>query len=91
MNTEDMEEQLENASELEQILWKAIEKSIGSEVDIITSSAVLIRIALSLYTIILPKDEDVEKMSNAGLKTIPNLREVMRRELSGIIDSNTIH
>ena len=87
----EIEDQLEKAREVEQLLWQTIEGYLESDKDIILTSAVLIRIALSLYTIILPDDEDVEKIAIQGMKTIPDLRKLMRRELTGISESSTIH
>ena len=55
------------------------------------TSAVLIRIALSLYTVILPDDKDVEKIAIQGIKTIPDLRRIMKRELTSISVNSTIH
>jgi hypothetical protein len=44
-----------------------------------------------LYTVILPDDEDVEKIAIQGIKTIPDLRKLMKRELNSISESSTIH
>ena len=87
----EIEDQLDKAHEIEKLLWKTIESYLETHKDIILTSAVLIRIALSLYTIILPDDEDVEKIAIQGMKTIPDLRKLMRRELTGISESSTIH
>ena len=87
----EIEDQLEKAREIEQLMWKTIEGYLESDKDIILTSAVLIRIALSLYTVILPDDKDVEKIAIQGMKTIPDLRKLMRRELTGISESSTIH
>lgn len=87
----EIEDQLDKAHEIEKLLWKTIESYLETDKDIILTSAVLIRIALSLYTIILPDDEDVEKIAIQGMKTIPDLRKLMRRELTGISESSTIH
>jgi len=87
----EIEDQLKKAREIEQLLWKSIESYLETDKDIVMTSAVLIRIALSLYTVILPDDEDVEKIAIQGIKTIPDLRKLMRRELNGISESNTIH
>jgi|TARA_B110000977_G_scaffold42318_1_gene57144 hypothetical protein len=87
----EIEDQLKKAREVEQLLWKSIESYLETDKDIVMTSAVLIRIALSLYTVILPDDEDVEKIAIQGIKTIPDLRKLMRRELNGISESNTIH
>ena len=87
----EIEDQLDKAREIEQLMWKTIESYLETDKDIILTSAVLIRIALSLYTIILPDDEDVEKIAIQGMKTIPDLRKIMRRELTGISESSTIH
>ena len=87
----EIEDQLEKAREIEQLMWKTIESYLETDKDIILTSAVLIRIALSLYTVILPDDEDVEKIAIEGMKTIPDLRKLMRRELTGISESSTIH
>ena len=87
----EIEDQLEKAREIEQLLWQTIEGYLESDKDIILTSAVLIRIALSLYTVILPDDKDVEKIAIQGMKTIPDLRKLMRRELTGISESSTIH
>ena len=87
----EIEDQLKKAREVEQLLWKSIESYLETDKDIVMTSAVLIRIALSLYTVILPDDEDVEKIAIQGIKTIPDLRKLMRRELTGISESSTIH
>ena len=87
----EIEDQLDKAREIEQLMWKTIEGYLESDKDIILTSAVLIRIALSLYTVILPDDKDVEKIAIQGMKTIPDLRKLMRRELTGISESSTIH
>ena len=87
----EIEDQLKKAREIEQLLWKSIESYLETDKDIVMTSAVLIRIALSLYTVILPDDEDVEKIAIQGIKTIPDLRKLMRRELTGISESSTIH
>tara|TARA_B110000438_G_scaffold264723_1_gene277596 strand:- start:337 stop:603 length:267 start_codon:yes stop_codon:yes gene_type:complete len=87
----EIEDQLDKAREIEQLMWKTIESYLETDKDIILTSAVLIRIALSLYTVILPDDEDVEKIAIEGMKTIPDLRKLMKRELTGISESSTIH
>jgi hypothetical protein len=87
----EIEDQLKKAREVEQLLWKSIESYLETDKDIVMTSAVLIRIALSLYTVILPDDEDVEKIAIQGIKTIPDLRKLMKRELTGISESSTIH
>ena len=87
----EIEDQLKKAREVEQLLWKSIESYLETDKDIVITSAVLIRIALSLYTVILPDDEDVEKIAIQGIKTIPDLRKLMKRELTGISENSTIH
>ena len=87
----EIEDQLDKAREIEQLMWKTIESYLDTDKDIVMTSAVLIRIALSLYTVILPDDKDVEKIAIQGMKTIPDLRKLMRRELTGISESSTIH
>ena len=87
----EIEDQLKKAREIEQLLWKSIESYLETDKDIVMTSAVLIRIALSLYTVILPDDEDVEKIAIQGIKTIPDLRKLMKRELTGISENSTIH
>jgi hypothetical protein len=87
----EIEDQLKKAREVEQLLWKSIESYLETDKDIVMTSAVLIRIALSLYTVILPDDEDVEKIAIQGIKTIPDLRKLMKRELNSISESSTIH
>ena len=87
----EIEDQLKKAREVEQLLWKSIESYLETDKDIVMTSAVLIRIALSLYTVILPDDEDVEKIAIQGMKTIPDLRKLMKRELTGISEGSTIH
>jgi hypothetical protein len=87
----EIEDQLKKAREVEQLLWKSIESYLETDKDIVMTSAVLIRIALSLYTVILPDDEDVEKIAIQGIKTIPDLRKLMKRELTGISENSTIH
>ena len=87
----EIEDQLKKSREVEQLLWKSIESYLETDKDIVITSAVLIRIALSLYTVILPDDEDVEKIAIQGIKTIPDLRKLMKRELTGISENSTIH
>jgi hypothetical protein len=87
----EIEDDLQRAREIEKILWQTIETYLDSDTDIVMTSAVLIRIALSLYTVILPDDKDVEKIAIQGMKTIPDLRRLMRRELTGISVNSTIH
>ena len=87
----EIEDQLDKAHEIEKLLCKIIQSYLETDKDIILTSAVLIRIALSLYTIILPDDEDVEKIAIQGMKTIPDLRKLMSSELTGISESSTIH
>tara|TARA_R110000823_G_scaffold110037_1_gene229805 strand:+ start:956 stop:1222 length:267 start_codon:yes stop_codon:yes gene_type:complete len=87
----EIEDQLKKAREVEQLLWKSIESYLETDKDIVMTSAVLIRIALSLYTVILPDDKDVEKIAIQGIKTIPDLRKLMKRELNSISESSTIH
>ena len=87
----EIEDDLQRAREIEQLLWQTIETYLDSDRDIVMTSAVLIRIALSLYTIILPDDKDVEKIAIQGIKTIPDLRRIMKRELTSISVNSTIH
>tara|TARA_A100001011_G_C14181503_1_gene787100 strand:+ start:122 stop:388 length:267 start_codon:yes stop_codon:yes gene_type:complete len=87
----EIEDDLQRAREIEQLLWQTIETYLDSDRDIVMTSAVLIRIALSLYTVILPDDKDVEKIAIQGIKTIPDLRRIMKRELTGISVNSTIH
>tara|TARA_X000001036_G_C20568170_1_gene761499 strand:+ start:122 stop:388 length:267 start_codon:yes stop_codon:yes gene_type:complete len=87
----EIEDDLQRAREIEQLLWQTIETYLDSDRDIVMTSAVLIRIALSLYTVILPDDKDVEKIAIQGIKTIPDLRRIMKRELTSISVNSTIH
>ena len=86
----EIEDDLQRAREIEQLLWQTIETYLDSDRDIVMTSAVLIRIALSLYTVILPDDKDVEKIAIQGIKTIPDLRRIMKRELTSISVNSTI-
>jgi hypothetical protein len=52
------------------------------------TSAILIKIALSLYTIILQDDKDVEKIAQAAIKNIPKFRARMEQELN---NPTTLH
>ena len=87
----EIEDDLQRAREIEQLLWQTIETYLDSDRDIVMTSAVLIRIALSLYTVILPDDKDVEKIAIQGIKTIPDLRRIMKRELTSTSVNSTIH
>ena len=87
----EIEDDLQRARAIEQLLWQTIETYLDSDRDIVMTSAVLIRIALSLYTVILPDDKDVEKIAIQGIKTIPDLRRIMKRELTSISVNSTIH
>ena len=81
-------EDLEKSAKIEKLLWEEVEKYISSYEDVVITSAVLIKIALSLYTVVLKDDKDVKKITQAAVKTIPQLRARMEHELDTSI---TLH
>ena len=87
----EIEDDLQRAREIEQLLWQTIETYLDSDRDIVMTSAVLIRIALSLYTVILPVDKDVVKIAMRGINTIPGLLRIMKSVLTSISVNSTIH
>ena len=84
----DDEEDLKKSVRIEQKLWKDVEGYIDSYDDVVITSAVLIKIALSLYTVFLKDDKDVKKITQAAVNTIPQLRARMEQELD---TSTTLH
>ena len=66
---------------IEEILWGHVESLTETHKDIVITSAVLIKVAISLYTTILEDDKDVEKIAHAAMKTIPQLRVRMEKEI----------
>ena len=84
----DDEEDLKKSVRIEQKLWKDVEGYIDSYDDVVITSAVLIKIALSLYTVVLKDDKDVKKITQAAVNTIPQLRARMEQELDTSI---TLH
>jgi len=74
-------EDIKRAQIFEEMLWGHVESLTENHKDVIITSAILIKIALSLYTVILENDEDVEKIAHAAMKTIPQLRARMKNEL----------
>jgi|TARA_B110000908_G_C10183728_1_gene416972 hypothetical protein len=75
-------EDLKRSSMIENILWNELEAYTSNQKDVVITSAILIKIALSLYTVILKDDKDVEKITQAAINTIPKLRAIMERELN---------
>lgn len=84
----DDKEDLKKSVRIEQKLWKDVEGYIDSYDDVVITSAVLIKIALSLYTVVLKDDKDVKKITQAAVNTIPQLRARMEQELD---TSTTLH
>lgn len=76
------DEDLKRSSIIENILWNELEAYTSNQKDVVITSAILIKIALSLYTVILKDDKDVEKITQAAINTIPKLRAIMERELN---------
>ena len=76
------DEDLKRSSMIENILWNELEAYTSNHKDVVITSAILIKIALSLYTVILKDDKDVEKITQAAINTIPKLRAIMERELN---------
>ena len=65
--------------ELQKRLYELV--SSGSKEDLLMSSAVLIKTAIELYTVILP-DEAIENMlTNEIVDSIPSIREKMEGTL----------
>jgi hypothetical protein len=77
---EDVED-IKRARLIEEILWGHVESLTETHKDIVITSAVLIKVAISLYTTILEDDKDVEKIAHAAMKTIPQLRVRMEKEI----------
>ena len=71
----DMEKLAEKATEMQKKVYDLI--ASGSKDDLLMSSAILIKTAIELYTVILP-DEAIENMlTNEIVDSIPAIREKM--------------
>lgn len=76
------EDDLKRSNMIEAMIWGEVETYTSSHKDVVITSAILIKIALSLYTVILEDDKDVEKITQAAIDSIPQLRARMQRELN---------
>ena len=66
--------------ELQKKIYELV--SSGSKEDLLMSSAILIKTAIELYTVILP-DEAIENMlTNEVVNSIPSIREKMEGSLN---------
>ena len=75
----DMEKLAEKATEMQKKVYDLI--ASGSKDDLLMSSAILIKTAIELYTVILP-DEAIENMlTNEIVDSIPAIREKMEGSL----------
>ena len=75
------DEDIQRARLFEEMLWGHVESLTETHKDIVITSAVLIKVALSLYTTILEDDQDVERIASAAINAIPQLRIRMDNEL----------
>ena len=75
------DEDIQRARLFEEMLWGHVESLTETHKDIVITSAVLIKVALSLYTTILEDDKDVERIASAAINAIPQLRMRMDNEL----------
>ena len=75
----DMEKLAEKATEMQKKVYDLI--ASGSKDDLLMSSAILMKTAIELYTVILP-DEAIENMlTNEIVNSIPAIREKMEGSL----------
>ena len=79
---------LKRASIIEELIWGQVAPYSSNHKDVVMTSAILIKIALSLYTLILQDDKDVEKIAQAAIKNIPKFRARMEQELN---NPTTLH
>ena len=75
----DIEKLAEKATEMQKKVYELI--ASGSKDDLLMSSAILMKTAIELYTVILP-DEAIEHMlTNEIVDSIPAIREKMEGSL----------
>ena len=75
----DIEKLTEKATQMQKKIYELV--SSGSKDDLLMSSAILIKTAIELYTVILP-DEAIEHMlTNEIVDSIPAIREKMEGSL----------
>ena len=75
----EIEKLAEKATEMQRKVYELV--SSGTKEDLMMSSAILIKTALELYTVILP-DEAIEHMlTNEIVDSIPAIREKMEGSL----------
>ena len=76
----DIEKLTEKATQMQKKIYELI--SSGSKDDLLMSSAILMKTAIELYTVILP-DEAIESMlTNEIVNSIPAIREKMEGSLN---------
>ena len=76
----DIEKLTEKATQMQKKIYELV--SSGSKDDLLMSSAILMKIAIELYTVILP-DEAIESMlTNEIVNSIPAIREKMEGSLN---------
>ena len=76
------EEKIEN---LQTEVWKTVDGLFNNDElpqinDVYAASAVMLQTAIELYTVVLP-DEDIARIMELTLETLPDLRERMRKRL----------
>ena len=75
----DIEKLTEKATQMQKKIYELV--SSGSKDDLLMSSAILMKTAIELYTVILP-DEAIESMlTNEIVNSIPAIREKMEGTL----------
>ena len=75
----DIETIAEKATQMQKKIYELV--SSGSKDDLLMSSAILMKTAIELYTVILP-DEAIESMlTNEIVNSIPSIREKMEGTL----------
>ena len=75
----DIEKLAEKATQMQRKVYELV--SSGTKEDLMMSSAILMKTAIELYTVILP-DEAIENMlTNEILNSIPAIREKMEGSL----------
>ena len=75
----DIEKLTEKATQMQKKIYELV--SSGSKDDLLMSSAILMKTAIELYTVILP-DEAIESMlTNEIVNSIPAIREKMEGSL----------
>ena len=80
----DIEKLAEKATQMQRKVYELV--SSGTKEDLMMSSAILMKTAIELYTVILP-DEAIENMlTNEILNSIPAIREKMEGNLK-----HTVH